>query len=210
MKQRIGQAGYARMARALTDSALTIQDLPAAAKVGRTAARRFVSVLHELGHVYIESWIVEPKRSPKPLWRLGSYSDTPPPTVRCSGRPVSGVRNYSTSQRPVELVSWSKLLVRLQDGGTVAELSLWSGLYPTTVRRAIAALRREGVVHVCGWRTHAAGRPVAEYGWGNDPDIPRPKRSQTSIKRDYAARKRMRALTMALTGGVVVERLPLH
>jgi hypothetical protein len=199
MKKRIGQAGYARMARALTDSALTIQDLPARAKVGKTAARRFVLVLHALRHVHIESWTVEPKRAAKPLWRMGPGDDAEPPVMRPDGRPTGGVRNHSTQERPTELLCWARLLLMLDGGGTVAELSRWAGLHSTTTRRAIAALRGERMVYVSGWRAGRAGcGSVAEYAWGEEADTARPRMDRPTVNARYIARRRMRHMMHAL------------
>jgi hypothetical protein len=187
------------MARALTDSALTIQDLPAKARVGKTAARRFVLVLHALGHVHIESWAAEPKRAAKPLWRMGPEDDAPAPAARPDGRPAKGVRNHATKERPVELLCWARLLLMLHGGGTVAELSRWVGWHSTTTRRAIAALRGERMVYVSGWRAGRAGcGSVAEYAWGEEADTARPRMDRSAVNARYIARRRMRHMMHAL------------
>lgn len=63
--------------------------------------------------------------------------------------------------------------------GTVSELALELDVWPTTVRRLLRELRKEGKAHIANWyRTPGAYKPV--WARGNFPDVPQPEPLSTA------------------------------
>lgn len=93
----------------------------------------------------------------------------------------------------VGALSYAKLVALLDEGvHTARTLADETGLHVGTVYEYTAAMRTEGIVHVCMWEADAMGRlvvPVFQLGRGKD--APRPK--LTPYQRQQRTRAKRKA-----------------
>jgi len=76
---------------------------------------------------------------------------------------------------------------------TKKQLSDATGIYYDTILGLISALKRENVVHVCGWVPDSMGRyQTAIYSLGGGEDEAKPTK-QTAAMRNAAYKRRMKA-----------------
>jgi transcription initiation factor IIE alpha subunit len=103
--------------------------------------------------------------------------------------------------KPVRLgaLSMAKITRALLDGPcSINELKQVSGLNTNTLHAYMRALRKEGVVHICGWEKDATGREsLRVFKLGNDKDVPRTKKSKAQIARECRKRKQDAKLAMS-------------
>jgi hypothetical protein len=95
--------------------------------------------------------------------------------------------------KPVRLgaLSMAKITRALLDGPcSILELKLVSGLSINTLHEYMRALRKESVVHICGWEKDITGRDSLRiFKLGNGKDAPRTKKSKAQIARECRQRK---------------------
>lgn len=110
--------------------------------------------------------------------------------------------------KPVRLgaLSMAKITRALLDGPcSINELKLVSGLNISTLHEYMRALRKEGVVHICGWEKDATGREsLRVFKLGNEKDAPRAKKSKAQIARE--CRKRKQDAKLAMSFGPIATR----
>lgn len=110
--------------------------------------------------------------------------------------------------KPVRLgpLSVAKITRALLDGPcSILELRLVSGLNISTLHEYMRALRKEGVVHICGWEKDATGRESLRiFKLGADKDAPRAKKSKAQIARE--CRKRKADAKLALSFAPIATR----
>lgn len=110
--------------------------------------------------------------------------------------------------KPVRLgaLSMAKITRALLDGPcSINELKLVSGLNISTLHEYMRALRKEGVVHICGWERDSTGREsLRVFKLGNDKDAPRAKKSKALIARE--CRKRKQDAKLAMSFGPIATR----
>lgn len=86
----------------------------------------------------------------------------------------------------------AQLMKALIKGGTVAELSEFSGLNESTVRRYLRVWKRAGVVYITRWKRDVAMKPlrVWQINFDNMPDAQKPQPlTQAEICRRYKLRR---------------------
>jgi hypothetical protein len=95
--------------------------------------------------------------------------------------------------KPVRLgaLSMAKVTRALLEGPcSVSELQAASGLSIGTLHAYMRALRKEGVLHICGWEKDATGRDnLRVFKLGAGKDRPRTKKSKAQIAKECRARK---------------------
>lgn len=110
--------------------------------------------------------------------------------------------------KPVRLgaLSMAKITRALLDGPcSINELKLVSGLNISTLHEYMRALRKEGVVHICGWEKDTTGREsLRVFKLGSDQDAPRAKKSKAQIARE--CRKRKQDAKLAMSFGPIATR----
>jgi len=110
--------------------------------------------------------------------------------------------------KPVRLgaLSMAKITRALLDGPcSISELKLVSGLNVSTLHEYMRALRKEGVVHICGWEKDATGREsLRVFKLGNEKDAPRAKKTKAQIARE--CRKRKQEAKLAMSFGPIATR----
>ena len=105
--------------------------------------------------------------------------------------------------KPVRLgaLSMAKITRALLDGPcSVHELQAVSGLNISTLHEYMRALRKEGVVHICGWEKDATGRDSLRiFKLGDDKDAPRAKKSKAQIAKECRKRKQDAKLALSFS-----------
>jgi hypothetical protein len=105
--------------------------------------------------------------------------------------------------KPVRLgaLSMAKVTRALLEGPcSVSELQAASGLSIGTLHAYMRALRKEGVLHICGWEKDATGRDnLRVFKLGAGKDRPRAKKSKAQIARECRARKQEASIYRSLT-----------
>lgn len=95
--------------------------------------------------------------------------------------------------KPVRLgaLSMAKITRALLDGPcSIRELQVISGLSINTLHTYMRALRKEAVVHICGWEKDATGRDsLRVFKLGAGKDAPRTRKSKAQIARECRRRK---------------------
>jgi hypothetical protein len=95
--------------------------------------------------------------------------------------------------KPVRLgaLSMAKITRALLEGPcSIRELQVISGLSVNTLHTYMRALRKEGVIHICGWEKDATGRDsLRVYKLGAGKDAPRTRKSKAQIARECRKRK---------------------
>ena len=103
--------------------------------------------------------------------------------------------------KPVRLgaLSMAKITRALLDGPcSILELRMVSGLNISTLHEYMRALRKEGVVHICGWERDATGREsLRVFKLGSGKDAPRAKKSKAQIARECRKRKQDAKLSLS-------------
>jgi hypothetical protein len=102
-------------------------------------------------------------------------------------------------KKPVRLgaLSMAKISRALLDGPcSIRELKVISGLSTNTLHEYMRALRKEQVVHICGWEKDATGREsLRVFKLGAGRDAPRSKKSKAQIAKECRKRKQDAKLT---------------
>jgi DNA-binding transcriptional ArsR family regulator len=116
-------------------------------------------------------------------------------------------------RKPVRLgaLSMAKVTRALLDGPcSVGELKLASGLSGNTLYEYLRALRKEGVVHICGWEKDATGREsLRVFKLGPGKDRPRAKKSKAQVARECRKRKQDAKLFTFMAEVTVADPMPI-
>ena len=101
----------------------------------------------------------------------------------------------------VALAQTIKLL--LQGPITAHELAEYTGIHPVTAAEWMRGLRREGVVHVCGWLPDSMGRDAtAVFKMGAGRDKPRSKMTQAERQARYRQKQKQITLAHQFAGAI--------
>lgn len=96
------------------------------------------------------------------------------------------------TQAKTNAIAFAKLIGALHDGPcTILEMVEVTGLHRVTIEGQLRALRREGLVHICGWEKDRRGRyQVKVFLLGRKRDVPAPPPKKASVRTaEYRQRK---------------------
>lgn len=102
----------------------------------------------------------------------------------------------------VSAMTFSKMLTLLKQGPhSLDELVEGTGLGRVCCSKWVIELKREGHVYIASWGENARGwRTVAEFAWGDLPDVPRPRYTNAETRKRYLTKQRALAIGRALVG----------
>lgn len=194
--RRVGMAGYVRLLARLRERPSTIPDMVGFVGVARVACYRIVTTMHHLKLVHVCGWLDEYDRRTLPIYAYGPGEDAQPPTFRPCGRQVRNaklptLRDFSSEVVGLHLLIQSMSFMPVSRAG----MERATGLHYRTIRMALEAMVRYGMVHIDHWepRETAGGPPTAHFIFGPGRSAPRPKPSpRHEINRRHNDKRRER------------------
>ena len=194
LKARLGLAGYAQLLGGIKRQPGTIRQIAEGQGYGRDTCYRLIPELHALGRLHIGGWLLEPRRACVAIYHYGPGQDVPAPATRPSGRTVLAGRTLTPKQPSPEVISFCSALDELEEPSSALELNKATGIHRDTLRRMLAALRAEGLIHRCRWmpRDNCGGRHVAMYVIGEGKDVAYPNRRAMRTKTVRAWNERVK------------------
>lgn len=193
--RRVGMVGYVRLLARLRERPSTIPDMVGFVGVARVACYRIVTTLHHLKLVHVSGWLDEYDRRTLPVYAFGPGEDAAPPTFRPCGRQVRNAKLPNLRVLSVEVVGLASLIRAMETPASRKEIEAVTGLHNRTVRMALQAMTRYGMVHVAYWspREVSGGPPTAQLQFGPGRSAPRPKpMPKQEINRRHNDRRRER------------------
>lgn len=196
--RRVGVAGYVRVLAMLREKPCTIPQAVGFVGVARVSCYRILTTMHHLKLVHVSGWSTEYDRRTLPIYSYGPGEDAQPPLFRANGKPVQNAKLPTLRDFSSEVMSL-RLLIEAMSFMPVsrAEMERITGLHYRTVRMALEAMVRHGLVHIDHWepREVAGGPPTAHFIFGPGRSAPRPKpipRAEINRRNNDRRRERLK------------------
>lgn len=188
--KRLGFAGHCRILAAVSDDALTAQEVAKATGAHSSTVQRTLALARRYGLVGRVEWIRPvPHSRLVPRYRLGASDVSMPLFEEHARRKLAHSRSGGGAMALVTLLQMLRA-----EPLTRAELADDMRMHIGSIERMVVVIRQHGLIHIESWDRPLQGTTVARFGFGPGRDARRPPRKQNIIyQRAHRQRKRMAA-----------------